>query len=74
MAGRRYKRGMADASRAYQAFGQKQEDALRHILNEVQGGRKDISDALGELDANFDNLYDRLDASLWKSLLDVTIL
>ena len=54
MAGRRYKRGMADASRAYQAFGQKQEDALRHILNEVQGGRKDISDALGELDANFD--------------------
>ena len=73
MAGRRYKRGMADASRAYQAFGQKQEDALRHILNEVQGGRKDISDALGELDANFDNLYDRLDASEKEKLYSVSM-
>lgn len=73
MAGRRYKRGMADASRAYQAFGQKQEDALRHILNEVQSGRKEISDALGELDANFDNLYDRLDASEKEKLYSVSM-
>lgn len=73
MAGRRYKRGMADASRAYQAFGQKQEDALRHILNEVQGVKKDISKALGELDTNFDNLYDRLDASEKEKLYSVSM-
>ncbi len=60
MFSKKYKKGMADAAKAYEAFGKKQEDALKHILEEVREGKRNLEDALKDLDGNINNLYDYL--------------
>lgn len=60
MFNRKYKKGMADAAKAYDAFGKKQEEALKHILEEIRQGKKDMESALKELNGNIDGLYDYL--------------
>lgn len=60
MFAKKYKKGMADAAKAYEAFGKKQEDALKHILEEVREGKRNLEDALKDLDGNINNLYDYL--------------
>ena len=60
MFNRKYKKGMADAATAYEAFGKKQEEALQHILEEVRQGKKDMETALKELNGNIDDLYNHL--------------
>ena len=42
MFNKKYKKGMADAAKAYEAFGQKQADAIKHILEEVRQGKRDL--------------------------------
>ena len=58
MFNKKYKKGMADAAKAYEAFGKKQEDALKHILEEVRQGKRDLESVLRELNGNIDGLYD----------------
>ena len=58
----KYKKGMADAAKAYEAFGEKQEAALNHILEEVRQGRRESRDAMEEVSRNFDNVYNYLDS------------
>lgn len=60
MFNRKYKKGMADAAKAYEAFGKKQEDALNHILEEVRAGKLDMEEALKQLNGSIDGLYDYL--------------
>lgn len=60
MFNRKYKKGMADAAKAYEAFGKKQEEALKHILEEVRQGKRDMQSALKEIDGHIDNIYDYL--------------
>ena len=60
MFNRKYKKGMADAAKAYKAFGEKQEAALKHILEEVRQGKREMQSVLEELDGHIDNLYDYL--------------
>jgi len=57
-----YKRGMGDAMNAYQAFGEKQEEALAKIREEVQSGKVRLEDALSELGSNVNGIYDYLDS------------
>lgn len=59
---KKYKKGMEDASKAYEAFGKKQEDALNFILEEVRAGKKSLEDALKEIDVKTEDLYDHLQA------------
>lgn len=56
----KYKKGMADAAKAYEAFGEKQEAALNHILEEVHQGKKSIEGDISALNDNLDGLYDHL--------------
>lgn len=56
----KYKKGMADAAKAYKGFGEKQEAALNHILEEVRQGKKTLEAAIAELNGNLDGLYDHL--------------
>ena len=44
-----YKKGLADAMSAYEAFGKKQEDALAEIRKEVREGKSQLEDALSGL-------------------------
>lgn len=60
MFNRKYKKGLADAAKAYEAFGKKQEEALKHILEEVRQGKQDMQSALKEIDGHIDNIYDYL--------------
>lgn len=60
MFNRKYKKGLADAAKAYEAFGKKQEEALKHILEEVRQGKRDMQSALKEIDGHIDNIYDYL--------------
>ena len=62
MFNKKYKKGMADAAKAYEAFGKKQEDALKHILEEVRQGKRDMESVLRELNGNIDGLYDYIDS------------
>lgn len=62
MFNKKYKKGMADAAKAYEAFGKKQEDALKHILEEVRQGKRDLESVLRELNGNIDGLYDYIDS------------
>lgn len=62
MFNKKYKKGMADAAKAYEAFGKKQEDALKHILEEVRQGNRDLESVLRELNGNMDSLYDYIDS------------
>lgn len=60
MFNKKYKKGMADAAKAYEAFGQKQSDAIAYILEEVRQGRLDLSSAVKKLQGNVDSLYEYL--------------
>ena len=62
MFNKKYKKGMADAAKAYEAFGQKQADAIKHILEEVRQGKRDLESVLRELNGNIDGLYDYIDS------------
>ena len=44
-----YKKGLADAMQAYEAFGKKQEDALAYMREEVRSGNKELKEALAGL-------------------------
>lgn len=56
----KYKKGMADAAKPYEAFGEKQEAALNHILEEVRQGKKSIEEDISALNDNLDGLYNHL--------------
>lgn len=60
MFNRKYKKGMADAAKAYQDFGKKQEEALTYILEEVRQGNKTMEEAIKDLGGHLDGLYDHL--------------
>lgn len=60
MFNKKHKKGIADAAKAYEVFGQKQADALEHILEEVRQGKRDMDAVLKELNGNIDSLYDHL--------------
>lgn len=60
MFNRKYKKGMADAAKAYEAFGKKQEEALNHILEEVRVRKLDMEEDIKQLNGNIDGLYDYL--------------
>ena len=62
MFNKKYKKGMADAAKAYGAFDKKQEDALKHILEEVRQGKRDLESVLRELNGNIDGLYNYIDS------------
>lgn len=57
-----YKKGLADAMSAYEAFGKKQEDALAEIRKEVREGKSQLEDALSGLGDELNGIYDYLDA------------
>lgn len=71
MFNRKYKKGMADAAKAYQDFGQKQEEALTHILEEVRLGNKSMEEAIKDLGGHLDGLYDHLKSKEKASLYTV---
>lgn len=60
MFNKKYKKGMADAAKAYKDFGKKQENAIEAVLQEVRQGNTTISDAVQSLKGNVDNLYSYL--------------
>lgn len=60
MFNKKYKKGMADAAKAYEDFGKKQENAIEAVLQEVRQGNTNISDAVQSLKGNVDNLYSYL--------------
>lgn len=49
-----YKQGAADAMAAYEAFGEKQEAAIRHIGNQVE----EVKSSIGGLNQNIQNISD----------------
>ena len=59
-----YKKGLADAMSAYEAFGKKQEAAIAHMREEVRSGNQKLEEALNEaidsLGGNINGLYDYL--------------
>lgn len=60
MTSKKYKKGFADASKAYEDFSQKQADAINFILDEVRQGKKSLEEAMSELEGDLNNLYDFL--------------
>ena len=52
-----YKKGLADAMGAYEAFGKKQEAALAHVREEVRNGNKDLKAALASLGEDLNGIY-----------------
>lgn len=62
MFNKKYKKGMADAAKAYEAFGKKQEKAIEAVLQELRQGNIDISTAIQSLKGNIDNLYSYLES------------
>lgn len=60
MFNRKYKKGIQDAAKAYEAFGEKQEKALEFILEELRSSNIDIKTDIDELDGNIDALYEDL--------------
>lgn len=59
-----YKKGLADAMQAYEAFGEKQQAALEYMRKEVREGNKRLEDAINDALAAFggsiQGLYDHL--------------
>lgn len=71
MFNRKYKKGMADAAKAYEAFGKKQEDAINHVLMEVRQGKREMEKVLQEFNGNIDGLYDYLQSKEKASLYTI---
>mgnify|MGYP004546592337 CR=1 FL=1 len=57
-----YKKGLADAMQAYEAFGKKQEDALAYMREEVRSGNKELKEALAGLGDELNGIYKYLNA------------
>lgn len=57
-----YKKGLADAMRAYEEFGKKQEAALEHMREEVRSGNKKLEDALTSLGDDLNGIYKYLNS------------
>ena len=55
-----YKKGLADAMQAYEAFGKKQEAALNQMREEVRAGQKKLETALTDLGEEIYGIYDYL--------------
>lgn len=73
MFGRRkmYKKGLADAMQAYEAFGKKQEAAIAHMREEIRKGQKleeALNDTIASLGDDIAGLYDYLNAQEKKAL------
>ena len=56
-----YKKGLADAMKAYESFGRKQELALEKIREEVRNGNKKMEEAIASLGENIFSVFDRLE-------------
>ena len=60
-----YKKGLADAMQAYEAFGKKQEAAIAHMREEIRKGQKleeALNDTIASLGDDIAGLYDYLNA------------
>lgn len=61
-----YKKGLADALKANEAFARKQEAAIAYMREEVRNGNKKLEDALNDavssLEGNIDGLYNFLNS------------
>ena len=73
MFGRRkmYKKGLADAMRAYEAFGKKQEAAIAHMREEIRKGQKleeALNDTIASLGDDIAGLYNYLNSQEKKAL------
>ncbi len=71
---KKYKKGMADAAKAYEAFGEKQAEALKHILSEVDSGKCTVEEALrklSDIDKNINALYLHLQSKEKASLYTI---
>lgn len=73
MFGRRkmYKKGLADAMRAYEAFGNKQEAAIAHMREEIRKGQKleeALNDTIASLGDDIAGLYNYLNSQEKKAL------
>ncbi len=60
MFNKKYKKGMADATKAYEKFGEKQEEAIKFILNEIREGRCSFDEAFIRLEGSINHLYNYL--------------
>lgn len=66
-----YKKGLADAMQAYEAFGKKQEAAIAHMREEIRKGQKleeALNDTIASLGDDITGLYDYLNAQEKKAL------
>lgn len=66
-----YKKGLADAMQAYEAFGKKQEAAIAHMREEIRKGQKleeALNDTIASLGDDIAGLYDYLNAQEKKAL------
>lgn len=62
MFNKKYKKGMADAAKAYEALGEKQSDAIKRVLEEIRQLKGDFAEANDRLNMNFDGIYNYLDS------------
>lgn len=66
-----YKKGLADAMQAYEAFGKKQEAAIAHMREEIRKGQKleeALNDTIASLGDDIAGLYDYLNAQEKRAL------
>lgn len=61
-----YKKGMADAMEAYEAFGEKQENAIRHVGQEVEKTAQKVDKLGGKIGEISDYITDQEKAALYK--------
>ena len=61
-----YKKGMADAMGAYEAFGEKQEAAIRHVEGEVEKAAEKVNKLGGKIGEIADYITDQEKAALYK--------
>lgn len=61
-----YKKGMADAMEAYEAFGEKQENAIRHVGQEVEKTAQKVDKLGGKIGEIADYITDKEKAELYR--------
>ena len=67
-----YKKGLADAMRAYEDFGKKQEAALEYMREEVRSGNKKLEDALVGLGDDLNGIYKYLNSQEKEALYQLS--
>lgn len=67
-----YKKGLADALRANEAFSRKQEEAIAHMREEVRAGQKKLETALADLGEEIYGIYDYLTSQEKAALYNLT--